>query len=155
MSGASVMVAVTVPADPARAFELFTQDIGLWWGKGRAFEFNPGRGGILRFEPGPDGRLVEAYPGGQVYEIGRVTAWEPGRRLAFEWRLPTFRAGQVTRVEVSFRAVDAGTRVTVEHGGWGTIPPDHPARHGLPATAHGQQVGAFWRTLLQRLSRLA
>ncbi len=152
MSGASVMVAVTVPAEPVRTFELFTQDIGLWWGKGRAFEFNPGRGGSLRFEPGPDGRLVETYPGGEVYEVGRVTVWEPGERLAFEWRLPNFRAGEITHVEVTFRAVTAGTRVTVEHGGWNTVPPDHPARHGLPPVRHGQLVGEFWQGLLRRLS---
>lgn len=155
MSGAAVMVAVTVPAPPARAFELFTRDIGLWWGTGSAFEFHPGRGGSLRFEPGPDGRLVEAYPDGTAYEIGRITAWAPGERLAFEWRLPTFRAGQVTHVEVNFRAVAAGTHVTVEHGGWDTIPPDHPARHGLSTIAHGQQIGQFWRLLLRRLERRA
>ena len=33
MTGAAVMVAVTVPADPASAFTLFTRDIGRWWGR--------------------------------------------------------------------------------------------------------------------------
>jgi uncharacterized protein YndB with AHSA1/START domain len=156
VTGAAVLVATTVPAPPARAFDLFTRDIGQWWGIGPAYEFHPGRNGRLRFDPdGPGGRLVEAYPGGQVYVIGRVTAWEPGVRVAFEWRLPTFRAGQMTHVEVGFRGVAGGTRVTVEHGGWDTVPADHPARHGLPATAHGQQVGRFWTTVLRRLSRLA
>lgn len=155
MSAASVMVAVTVPAPPERAFTLFTRDIGQWWGRGPAFQFHPGRDGELRFDPpGPDGRLVEAYAGGVAYEIGRVTAWDPGVRLAFGWRLPTFRSGQITHVEVAFRAVAGGTRVTVEHGGWETVPPDHPARHGLSDTAHGRQLGELWQTLLRRLSRL-
>lgn len=156
MTGASVMVAVTVPAPPDRAFALFTEDIGQWWGTGPAFSFQPGRGGRLRFEPpGPAGRLVEAYAAGPAYVIGAVTAWQPGARLAFEWRLPTFRAGQLTHVTVDFRAVAAGTRVTVEHAGWETIPADHPARHGLPAIGHGQQVGQFWTTLLRRMAKLA
>jgi hypothetical protein len=28
----------------------------------------------LRFEPGPGGRLVEILPGGEILEIGRITA---------------------------------------------------------------------------------
>jgi len=126
----SVMVATTVPCAPDRAFDLFTGDIGQWWGSGPAYEFQPGRGGTLRFDPdGPDGRLVEAYESGPAYVIGRVTAWEPGARLAFEWRIPTFRAGQMTHVEIGFRAVPDGTRVTVEHGGWNTVR-QHPRLAG-------------------------
>src|SRR5262245_66396240 len=39
--------------------------------------------GALAFEEGVGGRFTETLPGGEVFEIGRRTAWEPGARLAY------------------------------------------------------------------------
>jgi len=49
----------------------------------------------------------------------------------FEWRQPNFTADQVTEVDIGFTQVAEGTRLTLEHRGWDTLPADHPARHGM------------------------
>lgn len=139
-----------VAVDPATAFEVFTEEIDAWWGRGPRFRWRPHRDGTLRFEAGAGGRLVEVYdePGADVFEVGRVLVWEKAARLVFEFRARNFEPGQVTEVEVSFEAVEQGTRVTVEHRGWDALAPDHPARHGLVGTAFASMMGLWWGDLL-------
>ena len=144
MSGATVMVAVTVAVDPGRAFAIFTEDVDRWWRRGIAYRFRPD-GGTLRFEPGPDGRLVEEYADGSHFEVGRILAWEPGRLLAFEWRNPNCAPDEATRVEVRFSAAVGGSRVVVRHSGWERLRPDHPARHGLADVPLMRMMGDWWR----------
>jgi uncharacterized protein YndB with AHSA1/START domain len=150
---AKVMVAVSVVADPATAFDIFTQEVDTWWRRGPKYRFRGRRHGTLRFEPGVGGRLVEVYDeaAGDLFEVGKILDWEPGTRLRFEWRAPNYRAGQVTVVEVRFIATAAGTRVVVEHSGWETLPGDHPARHGLDDTPFLQSMGGWWREQLASL----
>jgi uncharacterized protein YndB with AHSA1/START domain len=150
---ASASVAITVPVAPERAFDIFTRDIGLWWRRTPQYRFRPGRDGTLRFEPGIGGRLVEAYGEApdDLYEVGRVLDWIPGERLAFEWRGPNYLPGQATEVEVRFRATAGGTRVVVEHRGWETLPPNHPALHGDELGAHLRRLGTWWQGALDGL----
>lgn len=143
-----VLVSLRVAATPERAFEVFTADIGLWWRHDGLFAFDNRRSGTLRFEPGPRGRLLEVYDGGDVFEIGRVTAWEPGRRLALSWRQASFSPDQATQVEIRFDPVGAETRVTVEHSGWDTIPQPHAARHNFPLGPFQQRQAEHWQVLL-------
>lgn len=143
-----VMVALRVAASPDRAFDVFTRDIGLWWRHDGLFAFDTQRTGALFLEPGPEGRLLEVYEDGGVFEIGRVTAWEPGRRLALSWRQASFAPDQETRVEVRFDPVGAETRVSVEHSGWDAIPPQHAARHGFPLGPFQQRQAEHWQLLL-------
>nr|NIS28473.1 ATPase [Actinomycetota bacterium]NIT93964.1 ATPase [Actinomycetota bacterium]NIU17600.1 ATPase [Actinomycetota bacterium]NIU63948.1 ATPase [Actinomycetota bacterium]NIW25745.1 ATPase [Actinomycetota bacterium] len=82
----TVNVTTLVAVEPARAFAVFTEQIGQWWRPQPRFHFMVGRAGTLRFEPGPDGRLVECYDVGPPYEVGRVLVWDPPERLAFEFR---------------------------------------------------------------------
>ena len=144
----SILVALRVPAGPQRAFEVFTEQIGLWWRPSDLFAFTPRSPGILAFEPGEGGRLTETLPGGKVFEIGRITAWEPGRRLAFSWRQASFAPGQATHVEVRFEAVGEETRVSVEHQGWDAVPAENVARHGFPNAIFLQRHGEWWRSQL-------
>lgn len=151
----SVLVAIRVPASPARAFELFTEEIGLWWRPNELFRLTPRGDGALRFEPGPEGRLVTTLHNGKVFEIGHITAWVPGERLAFSWRQATFAPDQITHVEVRFEAVGAETRVTVEHRGWDSVPREHVARHNFPEPLFLRRQGEHWQALLGRLAALA
>ena len=84
-------------------------------------------------------------------EIGQVRCWLPGEKLAFGWRLPSFKAEQATEVEVRFEAVGAETRVTVEHRGWDTIPQRHVARHGFELMLFQRRLGEHWRGLLKAM----
>ena len=149
MTGSRVVVALRVKASPDRAFEAFTREIGAWWKPNPLFAFTPRDPGRLAFEPGADGRLIETLANGKVFEIGRVRAWEPPKRLVFGWRQATFAPDQNTEVEVRFEPVGEETRVTVEHTGWDTVPAAHVARHGFPNALFLTRHGEWWQALLK------
>ncbi len=152
MSG--ILVSVRVAADPQDAFDVFTRDIALWWQPSPLFRFTPRDGGVLRFEPG--GRFIETLPGGKVFVIGRVSVWEPGRRLVFGWRQATFAKDQDTQVEVRFEAVgNDETRITVEHRGWDSVPPRHVARHTMSDITFLRRHGEYWQALLAEMAKRA
>jgi uncharacterized protein YndB with AHSA1/START domain len=146
-----VFLAVRVPADPARAFEAFTQEIASWWEPHPLFQITPHGDGELRFEPGPGGRLVTLLSNGESFEIGRISVWEPAKRLVFVWRQASFSPEQSTEVEVLFEAVGEETRVSIEHRAWDTIPQRHVARHGFPEPVTLQRAADWWRTSLRAL----
>ena len=146
-----VLVSLRVKATPQRAFDAFTGEIGQWWRHNPLFRFTPREPGVLSFEPGPGGRLIETRAGGKVFEIGKVSAWEPGVRLVFGWRTYGFAPDQDTEVEVRFEAVGDETRVTVEHRGWDAIPVDNVARHGFPDGVFLRREGEWWQELLASL----
>ncbi len=149
----AVIVSVRVSATPAETFDVFTQQIAVWWRPNGLFQITPRGDGELRFEGGENGRLVTALPGGEVFEIGRVTAWRRGEQLSFTWRHATFAPDQSTSVEVRFEPVGEETRVTVTHRGWDGIPQDHAARHGFPLSDIQARLAEHWRVLLGRLAR--
>ena len=60
---------------------------------------------------------------GEGYDTGRITAWDPGRRFAFEYRSAYLPPEPLTEVEVRFEPIAAGTRVTLEHRGFEKLPP--------------------------------
>ena len=139
--GSRVLVALRVPVPAARAFAAFTE----------------GRTGVLAFEPGPDGQLVETYADGSSFVIGHVRAWEPPRRLVLSWRQASFAPDQETELRVRFDDVEDAdprpqTRVVVEHIGWDTIPREHAARHEFPLATFQRRFAEWWQALLLRLA---
>jgi uncharacterized protein YndB with AHSA1/START domain len=134
----AVIVSLRVPASPEEAFDIFTAEIAAWWQPGALFQLTPRGDGTLSFED--ETRLITTLASSKVFEIGRVTAWQRGQRLAFTWRQATFTPDQVTSVEVAFEAVGEDTRVTVTHRGWDTIPQEHVARHGFPLAATQMRI---------------
>ncbi len=150
-----VLVALRVPATAARAFAAFTEQIGEWWQPNGLFQFSQGRTGTLAFEPGPDGRLVETYPDGETFVVGRVRVWDPPCRLELTWRHANFAPGQETELHVRFDDIDGSpgqTRITVEYFGWDTIPAEHAARHGFPLAVFQLRFAEWWRELLQAVA---
>jgi hypothetical protein len=114
---ASVRVTVTVEVEPAAAFDVFTGELDTWYRRGATVMTGRASSG-LRLEPGVGGRLVEVGPAGEEGSVrGRVTVWEPGRRLVFVDR-------KETEVDVRFEAVARGTRVVLEHRGLDRLRPD-------------------------------
>jgi len=142
----AVIVSLRVKATPELAFDVFTAEIGEWWRPHGLFALTPRGDGVLRFEG--QARLTTTLPDGTVFEIGRVSAWARGERLAFSWRQASFAPEQMTSVEVRFEPLGDETRVTVEHRGWDAIPQEHAARHGFPLAATQQRLAEHWRTLL-------
>ncbi|HKJ23723.1 MAG TPA: SRPBCC domain-containing protein [Myxococcota bacterium] len=152
-----VRASTVVAAAPDDAFRLFTDEVDAWWRRGPRFRFRPGADGVMRFEGEAGGRLVEAFDaaGEDVYEVGRILAWEPPGRLCFEFRARAFAPGETTRVEIRFEAVAQGTRVVVEHAGFEAFAADHPVRHGLVGPAFGAMMGSWWADLLLAARRRA
>ena len=147
-----VIVSLRVSATPARTFDAFTREIGAWWRPNSLFHFTRDSPGRLAFEPGVGGRFTETLPDGRVFEIGRITAWDPGARIAFTWRQESFSAGELTQVEVRFEPVGDQTRVTVEHYGWDSVPQRHVARHGFPYDIFLRHHAEWWQTLISSLA---
>ncbi|HEY3947753.1 SRPBCC domain-containing protein [Phenylobacterium sp.] len=138
-----VYVALRVKASPERAFQAFTAEIGAWWRPSAMFQTTP-RPGVLSFEGGQGGRLIETRAGGKVFEIGRIDVWDPPRRLVFAWRQANFPPDLHTEVEVTFEAVGEETRVGVEHRGFHNVPVG-AARHGWPDQILLLRLADFWR----------
>ncbi|HUK01308.1 MAG TPA: SRPBCC domain-containing protein [Steroidobacteraceae bacterium] len=147
-----VLVAMRVPGDPERVFNVFTREIGQWWQPEPLFQITPTGDGRLEFEPGQGGRLFTTLPDGSQFQIGQVLVWEPGSRLVFGWRHASFSPDQSTEVEVRFEAAGEETRVSVEHRAWDTIPQMHAARHGFPEAATLQHAARWWRGSLAALA---
>ena len=121
---ATLVRTIEVSTDPETAFRVFTEEIGQWYRSGPGSWNDPERAIGIRFEPGVGGALLELYEGGDAYEMGRVTKWEPGKRLVFEWQSALVPAVEPpTEVEVRFEPIAAGTRVTLEHRGLERFPP--------------------------------
>lgn len=147
LAGDLVKAQVSVDVPLERAFELFTQNIDLWWRRSPRFRNFAEAQALVCIEPKLDGRVFESWSDGQderVFEIGRVTLWQPPTALAFTWRNSNFTAGEVTHVEVTFSANGDATLVTVIHRGWAALPPNHPARHNAGVAAFQQSLGRWW-----------
>jgi uncharacterized glyoxalase superfamily protein PhnB len=127
----SVSSQVTVGVSPQAAFTAFTTEIDLWWVRGPINFFDSARAVRMICEPGVGGRILEMYGTGQDdgLELGRITAWEPGLRVAWQSSLDD------VEVEVTFAPAAAGTTVqvlaTVPAGGqdrggtfWQRVVPD-------------------------------
>lgn len=101
---------VEVSADPLTAFTVFTDELDLWWVRGPINAYDSGRVVEMRCEPGVGGRILEVYDSetGEGLELARITAWEPGRRLAWESSLDD------VAIEVRFEPTATGTVVRLE-----------------------------------------
>jgi uncharacterized protein YndB with AHSA1/START domain len=125
VNGRYVRVSVSVAVPPADAFEVFTAEIDAWYRRGPHSFYEPARAVAVRFEPHVGGRLLEVHDAqtGDGRTMGRVTVWEPGRRLVFV-------DNRDTEVEVTFEPEGEGaTRVTLEHRGFGHLAPAAAEKH--------------------------
>jgi uncharacterized protein YndB with AHSA1/START domain len=140
-----IRLAFEVACSPAHAFRTWTERIATWWPADHSVT---GEADLLVvLEPRVGGRLFERTRGGDEHDWGRVTVWEPPRRLGYTWHLRADRA-DATDVEIRFLPAGTGTRVEIEHRGWERL---------------GAERGRVWRdrndggwsTLLPHYRRLA
>jgi hypothetical protein len=113
MTGGKVVSStVQVSVDPLTAFRVFTEELDLWWVRGPINFFDAGRVVEMRCEAGVGGRIGEVLDdreAGELVAKAEITAWEPGRRLAWTSVIDD------VLTEVRFDPIGDGTRVTVEH----------------------------------------
>ena len=107
---ATLAVAVTVAEDPVTDFNSLINELVGALGRLR-----------MGFEPRAAGRLVEVRDGVEPVEVGRVLLWEPGRRAVLEWRAADWAPDERTEIEIRSEPTEDGTRLTIEHRGWGAL----------------------------------
>lgn len=157
-----VEVTTTVAVDAAEAFRVFTEEIDSWWLSGPRFRPYPERLGVIDLQLREGGELAERYPEGEPerFVFGRVTGFRaPQDGRAGELRLELggrdFVEAEWMWVHIQFEPCEAGTRVHVTQGGFGALPPDHAAFHGLEGVALSSLYGLWWADLTASLRRRA
>lgn len=110
---------------PDHAFETWTARMGRWWPTDHSKSGDPDT--TVLFEPRPDGRIIETTSEGLELEWGRVTKWEPPRRLAYRWYIGS-EPHDATEVELTFEERNGSTAVTLVHRGWEIFGDDRTRR---------------------------
>jgi hypothetical protein len=134
---------VFIEAWPEDAFGMFVEEAGRGLRSAGWSWMQPERGRYLRFNRDAAGRFVEAYDAvaDTGFELGRVTAWEPGAHLTFRWRQADWPEGASTEVDVRFMPVFDGTLLSIEHAGFEHLDRDAERVRGRYRDAWNEAIG--------------
>lgn len=122
----TVSVATEVDAPLARAFHVFTAEIGTWWDDDKHILDEPLADMV--FEPFVGGNIIDRGAAGGECRWARVLAYDPPHRVCFSWDINTrwqieTNHERTSEIEISFTEIDpARTRVVLTHR--------HLDRHG-------------------------
>jgi uncharacterized protein YndB with AHSA1/START domain len=139
-----IRLSATVSQPRPDAFRLFTEGIATWWPLHEGFSYGGARAKEVILEPVVGGRFYERYTDGHEFEVGRVIACDPPRRIVFTWK---GAASAPTEVDVRFVSQGSLTRVDIEHRGWERLLPSERDRR--TAFSNG------WPTVLARYASAA
>ena len=134
-----VLTIVLPHLDPAAAFACWTEPEGIcrWWPQAAAIT------------PAPGGAYHLSWPAMNWHLRGHYTIFDPGRALTFTWRWdhdpPDHPERTVTLVFAPHPA--GGTRLTLIHGPYTTMPADQEERIEHHLTG--------WQHFLPRLAALS
>lgn len=136
------IVRVACPVD--HAFRVFTEEVGSWWPV--ASHSVGGESSTVRFEPGPEGRLVETLDDGRERVWGWVLDWDEPHGFLISWHpgedCARTQVNEATEVEVTFSPDGDGTRLELVHRGWERL------GDRAPAAQDGYDTG--WTFVLAR-----
>ncbi len=122
---APVVAEVTVPADPERAFEIYTLHHSEWVTTDHYLGSE--RPEAIVLEPFAGGRWYERQPDGSECDWGRVLEYDPPHHLVLSWMIGVIGDGwgydpdpaHGSRVEITFTAAESGhTLVRLVHSGF-------------------------------------
>ena len=170
----TVTTSIEVDVPAARAFHVFTAEIGTWWDEGKHILDAPLA--EMVFEPFVGGHIIDRGTDGSECRWARVLAYEPPSRVCFSWDINTrwqieTDPDRTSEVEITFTEVTPErTRVVLTHrhldrhgdgwqnmrdavsGGWSLVPlaerlerADRIAGHVLPTISDA--------AMLERLGR--
>lgn len=123
---APIQKTVVVPLPIEKAFRLFTDGVSGWWPVGTHSIAGDAVEAVVVDVAAA--RVYERAADGKEHDWADIAAWEPPSRLVLNWRVnPNAPA---TEVEVRFAAEGDGTRVELEHRGWGERPDERPSYDG-------------------------
>jgi uncharacterized protein YndB with AHSA1/START domain len=114
-----VRKSVSVRANAAHAFQVFTQGMDSWWPRSHHIGSSPIKRVVV--EGGKDGAIYTEQEDGTRCPWGTVLAWEPPHRFVMAWQVnPDWQyepdPSKCSEVEVRFTPVDDGTTlVELEH----------------------------------------
>lgn len=107
---------ISVSWSPEAAFRRFTEEFATWW-PSRTHSIGGDRVKQIHFECRVGGQIIEELRDGRRFQWGRITAYDPPRRVAFTWH-PSKHEDEAQDVEVSFYPEGTGTRVELVSSGW-------------------------------------
>lgn len=137
----TVSVATEVDAPIARAFYVFTTEIGTWWDADKHILEAPLA--EMVFEPFVGGNIIDRGVDGSECRWARVLAYEPPSRVCFSWDIDTrwqieTDPERTSEVEIVF------TQITPERTGV-VLTHRHLDRHGEGWEGMRDAVGSGWR----------
>ena len=145
----TVRVSAEVDAPIARAFYVFTAEIGTWWDDDKHILQAPLA--EMVFEPFVGGSIIDRGTDGSECRWARVLAYEPPNRVCFSWDINTHwqietDPERTSEIEIAFTEIAPGrTRVVLTHR--------HLDRHGegwegmRDAVAGGWNLAPFARRI--------
>ena len=147
----AVSTAVEVDAPLARAFHVFTAEIGTWWDDDKHILAAPLA--AMVFEPFVGSNIIDRGVDGSECRWARVLAYEPPHRVSFSWDISTSwqietDPGRASEVEITFTEMSPErTRVVLTHR--------HLDRHGEDWESMRDAVGNGWSLvpLAERIDR--
>lgn len=110
-----VRLSLDVALEPAAAFETLLEEMERVL-RDRGVRFGPETVNQCTEVPTDVSRESHGDADGKV--IGRVTVWEPGRRLVMAWRPAPWNPDVQGELEIQADALEGGTRLVVEQRGW-------------------------------------
>jgi uncharacterized protein YndB with AHSA1/START domain len=108
---------LTINASQRRTFQVFTEQMDLWWPRMHHIGKSAMKEAVLETKPG--GRWYEVGVDGTECNWGKVLVWNPPRQLVLAWQITAewqYDPNFLTEVEVNF--IEQGpnlTSVTLEH----------------------------------------
>jgi uncharacterized protein YndB with AHSA1/START domain len=152
---AKTFVALRVECDAPTAFAHFTDDIDHWWKQGPRNRLIGNRPGIMEFGESDGVRYLQEVDKRRpdfIVRAGKVTKWEPAKRLSFEWQWPMADPKEpATLVDIRFSAQGDFTRITLEHLGLEKLSMAHPGRNGLNDNRFKPMMTHYWQAHLVSL----
>lgn len=136
----TVRVSTEVEAPIARAFHVFTAEIGTWWDEKKHILDAPLA--EMVFEPFVGGNIIDRAVDGSECRWARVLAYEPPNRVVFSWDINTSwqvetDPERTSEVEIAFTALGPErTRVVLTHS--------RLDRHGEGWEGMRNAVGSGW-----------
>jgi uncharacterized protein YndB with AHSA1/START domain len=147
----TVSVSTEVDAPVARAFHVFTAEIGTWWDDDKHILEAPLA--EMVFEPFVGGNIIDRGTDGSECRWARVLAYDPPSRVCFSWDINTqwqieTDPTRTSEVEITFTAITPErTNVVLTHR--------HLDRHGEGWETMRDAVGSGWSLtpLAERIER--
>ena len=115
---APVRKEIVVEASQARAFRVFTAELGAWWPLA-SHHIGEKAAETAIIEPRAGGRWFERAADGTECPWGKVLVWDPPGRIVLSWEIgANFKYDPELSLEVEIRFVvlgPASTRIELEH----------------------------------------